>query len=354
MDRTKTAILASLNLLAATSAGAAVLKVPGQYRTITDAVTASSAGDTIEIGPGDYRESVLIENRERLTLRGRGRARLLDDTSSSLLIVTGSREIKISNLILDFPRAYGVVIQDSSTVQVKNCTIRGIGNTGIVVDENSVGAFLQGNRISGSQSHGIVCFGTSAIISKNRIKKCGDLGIYAEGRLASIVDNRVSNVREIGLFVEASRSLVQGNRVKRTDEDGIYVTGLSDSSFLENTVRDSGGAGIRIVEDSYHANFFDNSVARSAANGIVLAGHGHVVGRNRVGRTLGRAGILVIGGDNLLSGNAVRDAAGQGLSLLGGDNTVTRNKMRGSGLFDLYVQSSFNVLFQNRYRTTNL
>jgi parallel beta-helix repeat protein len=45
------------------SASAATLKVPTQYKTIQTAVNAAHDGDTIQVAKGVYKEAVLIENK---------------------------------------------------------------------------------------------------------------------------------------------------------------------------------------------------------------------------------------------------------------------------------------------------
>lgn len=52
-----------LVLLIASTASAATLKVPSQYKTIQTAVNAAHDGDTIQVAKGVYKEAVLIENK---------------------------------------------------------------------------------------------------------------------------------------------------------------------------------------------------------------------------------------------------------------------------------------------------
>lgn len=52
-----------LVLLLASTASAATLKVPTQYKTIQTAVNAAHDGDTIQVSKGVYKEAVLIENK---------------------------------------------------------------------------------------------------------------------------------------------------------------------------------------------------------------------------------------------------------------------------------------------------
>ena len=49
---------------------AAELHVPTLYLTISNAVIAARAGDTIRIAPGDYYEQFVIISRTNLTLQG--------------------------------------------------------------------------------------------------------------------------------------------------------------------------------------------------------------------------------------------------------------------------------------------
>lgn len=53
----------SIFALLVTSASAATLKVPTQYKTIQTAVNAAHDGDTIQVAKGVYKEAVVIENK---------------------------------------------------------------------------------------------------------------------------------------------------------------------------------------------------------------------------------------------------------------------------------------------------
>jgi parallel beta-helix repeat protein len=52
-----------LILFLISTASAATLKVPTQYKTIQTAVNAAHDGDTIQVAKGTYKEAVLIENK---------------------------------------------------------------------------------------------------------------------------------------------------------------------------------------------------------------------------------------------------------------------------------------------------
>lgn len=57
------------------AAASSTITVPGDYGTISEAVDNADSGDTVLVGPGDYREQVIV--RKDLTVRGRGNPTLL-------------------------------------------------------------------------------------------------------------------------------------------------------------------------------------------------------------------------------------------------------------------------------------
>ena len=57
----------------AAAARASTLKVPSDdYPTIQDAVDAAGPGDVVLVGPGEYLESVVLDGKSDLRIRGKG------------------------------------------------------------------------------------------------------------------------------------------------------------------------------------------------------------------------------------------------------------------------------------------
>src|SRR5262245_12556054 len=148
----------------------AELRVPSDYSTISNSVSAAVSGDTIRIAPGDYYEQFLIVSRTNLTLQGEPGAILHATTEmqQTLLpyngvahtIVGVVRESDITFRGLEFHGHHladnysstgiiGVVFRGSSG-RIENCSFSGFrgsfGNLGRAV--NVQNALTDGARIS--------------------------------------------------------------------------------------------------------------------------------------------------------------------------------------------------------------
>jgi len=74
------------------------LHVPHEYATVQAAVDASRAGDTIFIGPGEYEESLLIENRFGLVLQGAGAKLTTIRSADTVLRIESTPSIHIEGI----------------------------------------------------------------------------------------------------------------------------------------------------------------------------------------------------------------------------------------------------------------
>lgn len=341
-----------LLLLSARTAHTATLRVPGQYARIGDAVAASQPGDVVVISAGTYREAVLIKEADGLTLRTRGRVRLVNAGAYALTILR-SRQIRVGGLTIDGAGECGVRIDDSSQVEIRNCLLKNCGAFGITSGPNSHAVTVARNRVRDVRGTGISIGSDHSMVTRNQVSRCGFQGIIAGGRQLSILDNRISRTGEEGMYAEVRDSLVLSNSIRQTGREGLILR-AENSACLDNRIRDAGSIGLEIVEDSVDSAISGNRVQRTGSTGILHQGDRCALARNRVDQARGPAGISSDGDENLFSGNRIRGSSNHGFGIHGEDNTVTRNTMRHSGGFDLYLTGSPNILFQNSFRTSNL
>ena len=79
---------------------------PRDHATIQSAVDAAQPGDTVLIQPGTYQETILIENKTDLTLRGTHRdsarvLRVLEKDAWYIIIVRDSDQVTVEELTID-------------------------------------------------------------------------------------------------------------------------------------------------------------------------------------------------------------------------------------------------------------
>ena len=245
--------------------------------SIQAAVDEARPGDTIEVEPGTYRQSVLVDV-DRITLRGLaqdGRRAILDgegaltdaiiasghrftiegltlrNYTSNGITVQGATGVAFRDLVVDNTGLYGVYPVECRDVRVERVVVTGardaaiyvgqsadivvLGNevhdnvTGIEI-ENSVNALVEGNHAH-ENTGGILVF----LLPNNPSKVGSDTRVVGNRVIANNHPNFgdpsaiVSRVPAgTGIFIMAAdRTEVAGNEVRGNDSLGIAVVSLT-------------------------------------------------------------------------------------------------------------------------------
>ncbi len=191
------------------------LDVPGNYRSIQEAVNAASTGDFIRVGAGNYTESIRV-NDKALSLRGAG---------IGVTILQGS-----------------VVIENSSEASFEGFTIRG---GGLLARYSQ--ARITGNEIRHSPGVGLQLERCPAsTISGNTIMLSAKEGIVADESGGVIGGNIVRENGGDGIVVNNASPTLLGNEVIENRRDGISIRSFMNYAsplLLANEVEDNGVTG---------------------------------------------------------------------------------------------------------------
>ncbi len=180
---------------------AATYSVPGNYATISEAIANASAGDTIVVDGGTYREHVVVN--KGLTLLGR-------NTGSGLPTVDAMGiEVSADNAVLQGFRVTGAVV---------GIDVRGCGDARVlecIVLGNGYGIKLTG-------AHG-------GIIMNNTVTGSQNVGIYlADSGGNALYLNKVSgNQYGIALTGSSASNMVYMNTLK----DNVGANGLANGLY---------------------------------------------------------------------------------------------------------------------------
>ena len=223
-------IVLSLFGLAANAFGlTVVIRVPHDYQSISEALSAAPDHAVIELASGVYRESLVVDRP--VTLRA--------DEAGGVVIAAPD----------DAP---AIEVRDTEDVAIDGLTIIG-GEYGVLVTRSQEVA-IRGNHVSDSRLTGI----------KVRLGA------------AEILDNTVIQARPpygMGIHVTNTTqwpaSRVSGNIVLGNARSGIYTNMTGMITIEDNIVRGNGEHGIAVTEMS-HADVFGNLVDDNAFSGIRL------------------------------------------------------------------------------------
>ena len=283
----------------------ATIRVPADQPSIQQGVDAASAGDTVLIAPGTYREAVVVAT-DGITIRGTNRNRVILDGGHDL--------------------GDGISV-DADDVAVENLTVRGYQNNGVLIDG----------------SHGLAEGGEEGQEPAEGAQPGkGDLAI--DGYRVSYVT--AANNGLYGIYAFASRNgVIEHSYASGSPDSGVYIGQCDPCNAVVRHV---------VMRDNAIGYFATNTRGRVVVTRSEMSGNRLGVALNSDDAELGapQQGTILRG--NVITGNknprapAIEEGfSGGGIGIAGGrDNVISGNRITGNG--DVGVL----ILNQQGYRPT--
>ncbi len=234
MSLKKTFIVLFLICFAATvmdfnKSEAASLSVPSQYKTIQDAINASSSGDIIQVSAGTYKEQIKL--KPGLTLKGEG----------------------YEKTIIDGGKKDGDVVVGANDTVIEGFTIRNSGSRGKSADDMDSGIKIDNasmavlnNKIVNNNAGILLFHGLTSLIANNVIEKNERFGIYMLYSTPFVENNIVYENKVYGIYCTGSKPMIADNTIV-DNPTGIY-TEVTSSVVKNNIFANSKTLGFQIVE----------------------------------------------------------------------------------------------------------
>lgn len=240
----------------------------GCQTTIGAAVKAASAGDTIQVAPGTYKEQVTID--KPLSLIGAGSATTIIDATglSNGILIDGSAapvgNVVVTGFAVMNARLQGILAWKASAVTISN---------------NQV---LNNDRGLDASTH--TCSGLPKELQAGEKEDCGE-GIHLTGADHSVVTNNVVAGNAGGILVSddvgpTHDNVISGNQVSDNPYDcGITLASHSGKGVYHNTVSGNlstrnglkaTGAGVGLFAPGPGSQTWGNVVINNT-----LTGNGH-------------------------------------------------------------------------------
>lgn len=317
------------------------ITVPDDQPSIQAGINAAGPGDTVMIKAGVYNEDLLISGRPDITLRPKGKGKVIIDAqgTGAPIYITNSDRVTLKNLRLrNSSNMGGIVVGSSQDVRIVGCRTQ---DTRFGVDSyDSDRLRVRNCRVSKTTSYGIFIDQDESIVEGCVVRDTDMMGIYVTGSTNTIRDNRVEGTSlaaiEVGDSVLAySSNLIEGNRIENASPFGIFIDEDADGcTILDNRIGRTTGTGIQLENNSRFHYIARNRITGATNRGISIYSPGNSVARNRVTKAI-RAGIYVSGAGlrNMLTRNTVKKAgvpieapSGIGFYMIGTQNVLIGNR----------------------------
>lgn len=203
------------------------IHVPGDFSTIKEAINAASVGDTIVVGPGIYKESVIMKSGVSLLGSGPHRTSIISpDPDKNTLSTTSNAFVEGFTIAQEKPGIGNVLTVVGISPIIRNNVITRIGGlqsgeAGIIVRSST--AIIEKNFIYNFEV-GIFVNRSSPVI-RNNIIKCW-VGIQGEGANIIVVNNTIITLKLMGTWLTGGGT-VQNNIVMNVGTTDAWGIGAS-------------------------------------------------------------------------------------------------------------------------------
>jgi nitrous oxidase accessory protein len=221
---------------------------PGGFSTLTAAIAAAQPGDTVLVGPGQYRENLVIE--KPLVLVGRGNPHIIGLGKGDVIQIRAD-DVEVSGFTISGSGAQMLVSDAGINVLGARARIR----DNRVID-NLFGVYLRGAH--------------EALVEGNTIRGRTEIDLGRRGAGVHLFDaqhniirnNLVSFVRDGVYFDHADFNIVEDNEFSDL-RYGVHYMYCKSNKFFRNVFRDSlGGVAVMYTD---HVTFSDNQILNNRA-----------------------------------------------------------------------------------------
>jgi len=385
------------------------------YKTIQEAVIASSDGDTIFIKPGTYSEEVVLNRSVSLTpLTGEKDPVILRGDGKKTGITITSDGCTLEGLSFENYTGPGINVESSSNVIKKNSFEKvnpailmtdSRSNTitrnsmkdcqgAVAVWQNSTENEIFDNKIEGGVVFAVVRDTGKNSITGNHVAG-SSMGVWLMNSSGSEIIGNDIDAKTYGIWIFNSTSGLLADNVLSSGTRGIYVMNSSGQQVTNNSIhgasigvvlensRQNGVSGCSILESGHGIYLRNSSDQQIQGDRILDAEFGIALensSRNQIGgcsienstRALG----LAMSNRNIIKGNSIRNSQDTAVevdysaynslldnTIIGGDkgiimmdspsNVLQDNQMQGLK-WGLYVESSEKEGFNNSIDQSNL
>jgi len=224
-------VLVILSVLPCRTAGASIIRVPGDYNSIGTAAEKAEPGAIIIVAPGSYKENIVI-NKPLFLRSSRGAEKttiIAEDADKPAIHVLNAEEVTISGFTIKDSLIAGILAE--KTIHLKVMLNSVLNNENGLIILTSQRALIFGNHFDSNNSYGLYINKTSSSkVRENTISYNGDKGLFLFSSHNNMIsNNRVNLNRWNGMLIWSSNNnIIKNNRTLRNMFG--FVTGESSGN----------------------------------------------------------------------------------------------------------------------------
>lgn len=337
-------------------AAAADIKVPGDFATIQQAVTAAAPGDVVIVGSGTYAEAVVVAFKTDVTIRSQKPGGATISGVTTAFDVADSTGVVIRGFDIDTTSNVGVLIESSS----EGCTLDDleiVGANGGGISVEGVGHVIDDCKVSDSGLSGISLIGTGTIVRDCDVENVAFDGYLILGTQHLLTDSKASDCGNNGVQLgngvnPTGRCLITGCDFSGGLSTAVLVSGAFDSVVRRNKIKSPGGDGVRLNSAADGIVVMDNRIQKVTGTGVFVGSAIANVIDNIIQKPGGN-GIQMAAASQpaRIVGNRVAGAAGDGLRVESSGSIIAENRASKSKGFDLADTAGDNTYVDNKLKT---
>ncbi|MGW5558399.1 PKD domain-containing protein [Micromonospora sp. NPDC003944] len=234
------------------------------FCTISAAAAVVTAGQTVDVGGGNYRERVTIPvsgtPEQPVTFLTNAVATLIGATAG--FVINGQHDVVLQHLRVDGSAASlpGLDLRNSSRITVHGgnfamdaastapaVQLAGV-TTSTLTQINASGASLATGITIDAASSDVIVKSANVLSSPGGQTATGGVGIRVDGPRVSILDSKVSGFTGAAVVVGAGAvdTVVANNQIDGGRGHGVHNNGGTGTAITNNTIKDRCRDGIRV------------------------------------------------------------------------------------------------------------
>lgn len=294
------------NLYNKMSAYTRLLKVPGDYSTITEALAAARTNDKIRLGEGVFNESLSMNVKVDLEGAGRGKTIIQCEAQKASVLLSakeasGSRvaaltlrqtgiylaaerypvaladggELVLEDCLIEGGAGHGVAVINGGSARLRSVEVLKCGWDGLAVNGEGSVAHAENCRFDSNFHHGIDAWGGGRVtVKSSRATRNGLAGavIMSRGVRSELVQCTIDRNREVGISISnGTVAVLRSNRVEENLLGGVMVEGEGTAAGMEGNVAERNRKfGIMVDRRSVVEPFRDNETKDNVGEQLML------------------------------------------------------------------------------------